>query len=478
MANRYNQLIDIIRDIRPREIVEVGTWNGIRAMLMAEEALKHQEQVHYTGFDLFEHATEETDKREFNVKPHVSAKKVAEQLEAFSEQHKGFSYELIVGDTNETLRDFNGNPDLAFVDGGHSIATIRNDVDSLRCAKLVVVDDFYTPDEGGKCPDLTKYGCNSVVEGLNYTLLPVKDRVKDGGYVQMAIFGNVKKKLQVHTKNCVVDKQIQANVRYSATLTENWIAECNPHNLVAVVCSGGPSLKREMDTLKKLAKKRNHRIFCVKHAHDPLIKEGITPFGCILLDPRAHSKDFIDNPHPEVNYFVATMCHPVTFDKLRDKGARIWGYNALVGAGEDEIFKQLAQEIAGADKKVHMLPGGCGAATRGITVLYCLGFRKFKLFGYNACYSENVGKKTQGATEKECIKVEMFGREFWTDAELIAQCNDFEKLIKSENIDIEVFGDGMIPHMYHNLKKTRPEFKDLINGKHGGSVSGSTSRTG
>lgn len=476
--NRYNQLIDIIKDIKPREIVEVGTWNGIRAMLMAEEALKHQDQVHYTGFDLFEHATDETDKRELNVKEHVSAERVAEKLAAFAENHKGFSYDLIVGDTNETLRDFKRNPDFAFIDGGHSVATLRSDIDHLRGAKLVVVDDFYTPDKEGKCPDLTKYGCNSVLEGLNYTLLPIQDPVKGGGLVQMAMFGNVKKKLQVHTKNCVVDNQIKANVRYCGTLIDRWIAECNPHNLTAVLCSGGPSLKGQFDVLKKLYKKRDHMVFCVKHAHDLLIEQGIVPDGCILLDPRPHSKDFIEHPHPDVNYFTATMCHPVTVDKLRDAGAKVFGYNALVGAGEDQVFKEMALELSGPDKKVHMLPGGCGAATRGVTVLYCLGFRKFKLFGYDACYPENVGKKTQGATDKECLRVEVHGREFWTDAELIAQCNDFERLFQSQNVDIEVFGDGMIPHIYHSLRKVRPEFKDLINGKNGGSVSGATSRTG
>jgi len=88
--NRYTQLIPIIEKLKPATIVEIGTWNGQRAIMMATEALKHQDKVHYTGFDLFEDATDETDERELNVKKHCSIAAVRGRLEDFQQNNLDF----------------------------------------------------------------------------------------------------------------------------------------------------------------------------------------------------------------------------------------------------------------------------------------------------------------------------------------------------------------------------------------------------
>ena len=57
LPNRYKQLADLIRAYKPKTILETGTWNGGRAIEMALASFKHQDSVHYIGFDLFEDAT-------------------------------------------------------------------------------------------------------------------------------------------------------------------------------------------------------------------------------------------------------------------------------------------------------------------------------------------------------------------------------------------------------------------------------------
>ena len=37
-----------------------------------------------------------------------------------------------------------------------------------------------------------------------------------------------------------------------------------------------------------------------------------------------------------------------------------------------------------------MLAGGCSTAMRGVSVCYNMGFRKFKLYGYDLCYTGQV----------------------------------------------------------------------------------------
>ena len=265
--------------------------------------------------------------------------------------------------------------------------------------------------------------------------------------------------LLVKTKNCVPNEKIQANVHYSSTLAPQWIRQCDMDmDSTIVFCSGGPSLKNHLDEIRKLSKKKDHYIVCVKTSHDTLIENKIIPWGCVLLDPRAHVQDFIENPHPKVIYFTASMCHPTTWDRLLDKNAQVFGYHALVGAGEEGVLKSRFTEGA------MMLGGGCSAAMRGVSVLHAVGFRRFKLFAYDCSFdTEPDWTQKNGSGDAKFLEVEVLGRKFWTDAEKIAQCQDFVKMLEqNKEISLEVFGDGMVAHIFHQKRELLPKFKDLL----------------
>ena len=83
MFLRYQQVSRIIELVKPKTIVEVGTWNGDHALIMAKTALRHQTAVHYWGFDLFEGASESIDIQEFNFRSHTKLEEVKENFEKF-----------------------------------------------------------------------------------------------------------------------------------------------------------------------------------------------------------------------------------------------------------------------------------------------------------------------------------------------------------------------------------------------------------
>jgi len=179
---RYQQLIDLVIEKQPEAIMEIGTWNGGRALEMIEQV----PNAKYFGFDLFETATDETDKTEKNVKPHHKAENVANLL-----QSRKVKAELYAGDTKETLPVYlekhgEGSIDFAFIDGGHSVETIQSDWDNVRKAMkkggIVIFDDYYTGMD-----DLDKFGANEVIKDLDFELLPIADPVKGGGKTQMAV---------------------------------------------------------------------------------------------------------------------------------------------------------------------------------------------------------------------------------------------------------------------------------------------------
>jgi hypothetical protein len=256
-----------------------------------------------------------------------------------------------------------------------------------------------------------------------------------------------KTKLVVKTQNCVPNENIIDQILYSSSLGFPYLKEVKPHSRTAVVVSGGPSWEQEIDKIEA-DYLSGHKIFCVKHSHDALISRGIIPFGCFLLDPRDHVKDFIENPHPEVRYITASMVHRSTVDRLVEKNARVFLYHALVGAGEDKICKEGL-----------FISGGSTSATRGLVVLRAMGFRHIRMYGYDSCYID----PDQVKAGKEGLKVEVLGRSFLTDAELVAQAQDMEKLYRSmAEVDFEAIGPGIIPHILSHMKsKISLSFEDV-----------------
>ena len=173
--------------IKPATIVEVGTWNGDHAIIMAAAALKHRTNVHYTGYDLFDEASPLTDETEFNVRSHHSLETVQAKLAEFQANHPGFTFDLVRGDTRTTLTD--RVADFAYIDGGHSVATIASDYEHLKSCAAIVFDDYYDYDEFGRRPDIETLGCNSLLANIPHVVLPAFDGLPSGGRVLMAAAG-------------------------------------------------------------------------------------------------------------------------------------------------------------------------------------------------------------------------------------------------------------------------------------------------
>ena len=185
-VNRYSQVIHCINLFKPTSIIEVGTWNGNRAIDMVKAALAHRQKVHYIGFDLFEDATPQTDAEELNVKKHFTVAQVSARLKEVQATNPGFTFELVKGNTRETLKQPRV-ADFAFIDGGHSLDTIRSDYEAVKGCPAILFDDYYLPDKNGKCPDLQKLGCNEIIKDLPHYVLPILGPIKDGGLTAMAL---------------------------------------------------------------------------------------------------------------------------------------------------------------------------------------------------------------------------------------------------------------------------------------------------
>lgn len=517
LRNRYDQIYKLIELTRPKIIAEIGVAQGERAETMILEAAKTADKVIYFGFDIFEDGDEELNKKEMNGKRVSSLDEVTNRLKRLQERVPNLFFTLYKGNTNDTLPAYVNKPitlknktglsitvtpsmaELVFIDGGHSVETIRNDYTAFKNNKLILLDDYYIPDEQGKCPDTTKFGCNFLESSLDVVrILPVADPVTGGGRVKIMATGPIAERINVtqenkmpqgvnpaatqnqvknqngkgikiETRNSIPNEVLQAQADYACRMMkEHNIPEsptCTLHDKWGYLIGGAASYKTQENIEEiRRASLNNGVIFTSKTAHDYLITQGIVPWACILLDPRPHVADFFEI-HPDVNYFVASQCHQAVFDKLIKAGAKMWVYHAEVAAGERDVIKRHFPNA-------RMLAGGSTSQSRGISILMNMGFYKFKLFGLDSSYPVKPERVHGINQEKQPIEIsvnnnitnEKIGQgKYWTDPELLAQINDMEHITKIFNhLVIDCKSEGLMRDMLEHWLPKKQDISEII----------------
>lgn len=258
-------------------------------------------------------------------------------------------------------------------------------------------------------------------------LIGVKSQPRQGG-------------ITIQTKNSRPNDEIQGNIAANQKLITKWARKCKPTDEEIVIVSAGPTMVPEylQDEINA-----GRKIVAVKHALQPLKAAGVKPWACILLDPREHVNDFVQNPDTDVIWFVASQVSPKVTETLLAAGCTVWGYHASVGAGEEHLTSLQASSIVN---------GGSATATRGMFLLEMLGFRNFRLYGYDLCLPDkpNLDEKDEFGQPKYFevsldAKMTHFvdKRAFWTKAELLAQYQEFNHILSTKDWKIRAFGHGI-----------------------------------
>jgi len=461
LPGRYKQLADTIRFYKPNTILETGTWNGGRAIEMALAAFDKTDTVHYIGYDLFEDATVETDKEEFNAKPHNTRKAVEKRFDEFAEhmskeKDKQFTYELYKGNVRDTLRPiYIEEVDFALIGSGNSVETGQHEYNILKTVPVVMGDHFFTKDDDDKIPDDKYQGMKNLFDSIatkkvneekttedGWTsfdeksvvrkhVLPSDDRVVDGGRTHLVVFLHDEKledipaelkqvPIVVHPRDSVPKEYIRNNIKTNLKHIDEkrWVQKHPAHRGRAAIVSAGPYL--DYAKLKEfISFNPDCKVLAVKHALPGLMENNIIPWGCIVLDPRpitgksTHNitrKDLFKDFDLDMKFFVASMTDPSVTEHLIERDAKIWGWHAFTDSlrEEDEQGKaienqqvKLSNEL-GIPQGATLITGGTCAAMRGIGMLHTMGFRDIHLFGFDCCRDEPTDEEkteTTGDTE-------------------------------------------------------------------------------
>ncbi len=538
---RYKQLTDIVKFVKPETIIEIGTHNGKRAYQFVTEAIKHRQRVHYIGYDLFEDANEQTDAQEMNAKDAGSRDAVRLRLDSIQKGFPGFTCELVKGNTRDTLHGTCTPADFVFIDGGHSVETIRGDYEAVKLSRVIAFDDYYI----GKNAPTDQWGCNDIIENVQHVVLPVTDHRK-GVSVAIAVIGYDPKWVEA-MESCrtshpgidtisqwrgepvmmgdllaciniletfpdidkaiaelkrwvykriffvikedalrsidrwreILDKHfrveqwfghggevcgtalplfgsekiknfgawshdrrfenIKANI---ATVSKRLKLEYGvKHDKRCILVCYGPSLKETWPNIVPDHERDGAIIVSVSGAHDFLIDNDIVPHFHVECDPRPHKAKNLEKPHKDVEYLIASACHPGLVNKLVDYNQSLWHIcNGI------ESVKQIEEVEPGGIAVM----GGGNAGLRAITIFYALGYRWFSIYGMDCSFSDKGATQHAGkhfGKKQQLIDIKTGDRWFVSSAVLMGYVEHFhEGMNHMPDAMFDMHGDGLLQY--------------------------------
>lgn len=263
----------------------------------------------------------------------------------------------------------------------------------------------------------------------------------------------------------VTQDRILANVAHNIRRP---LVQLKPHeeqDVEMILAAGGPSLEQNFPDLLD----RYHagaKVIAVNGTHDWLMERGIRPSLFFMLDARPTNARFVQNPHPDCRYVIASQCDPVVFDTLIDQGVAPIIFHCELGT--DRLTTLLDRHYFGA---YYLVIGGSTVTIRTLMGARMLGLSKFHIYGFDGCYldgkdhpyvqPENAkdarikitvsvakdGVTVRGDNDLDTLAPHTHARkEFECAPWMAVQLEEFVGLTKVAGhlFDLNIVGDGMI----------------------------------
>lgn len=231
------------------------------------------------------------------------------------------------------------------------------------------------------------------------------------------------------------------------------------HDGRAVIVCYGPSLQNTWFMIARERKLYGAKIVTVSGAHDFLISKGIIPDIHMECDPREHKGFFTKTPHPDVEYQMASCCHPDVIDNLLPHKLSFWHvYNS------QEDLKIIEDD--GPDPSNVLVGGGGSIGCRAVNVMYLQGYRSFSIYGFDCSFS-STGKQhagTHSGKVQHQWAVKAGDRWFNTSGNMLYIARSFISNMSSlyktsvlngdpiidgqHSMEIYLHGDGLLQYLY------------------------------
>jgi len=226
-----------------------------------------------------------------------------------------------------------------------------------------------------------------------------------------------------HNKADAVQKNMDSCLKRSLPQIDGFYPEID---VKMAIVGGGPSLKDQVEEIRNF----NGFIMATNGAYKFLREHGIKADGMAMLDARDENVRFVQNPSRKTTYFIASVCSPRIFDKLK-------GQNVIVWHADNDIYKPKGAKM--------FIGGGCTIGTRAIFLGYVLGFRDFHLFGMDSCYNadEHHAYSQDLNDNDKVVTIHVGNRTFKCAVWMAGQAQDFKEMLGSFGISLTFRCMGM-----------------------------------
>lgn len=232
-------------------------------------------------------------------------------------------------------------------------------------------------------------------------------------------------------------QQIAMNVKSACARSLPWVVQTPPNDRVVAIVGGGPSLKHYLPEIRHRVKE-GMKVVTVNGTHDFLVKQGIVPDTHIIIDARPENERFITQKAK--SYVLASQCSPLVFDKA--------GANVTIAHMHTEGILDM---IPGGTQPICLISSGTTVGLAAIAIEYCLGHRKFAIYGMESSYDDSMHAFPQSGNEMDqIIEAEAGGKVFKTTPWMVAQTQNFQELAASlmeDGCEIQVRCGGLLGHI-------------------------------
>lgn len=253
--------------------------------------------------------------------------------------------------------------------------------------------------------------------------------------------------LELEMVGCATQEEMNGNV--DATLKRGYqsiIPYLTKSDGDCSIVGSGPSIE---ETASELC----GDVLAINQAIGYLLGRGIVPKWAMIWDADMICREFAV-PHPDVTYLIAARCHPAVFDRLRGCKVVTWFAGGDHNIAEYMVEKELDDPLVN---------GGSAGVTRALYLATALGYKHLHVFGADSSYSEDGRTHVHKSLVPEKDFTIFVGngqgkRPFRTTPEWCAQVNEFRDIYamfkhpSMKGLDITVYGDGMLPHMWRIMK--------------------------
>jgi hypothetical protein len=233
------------------------------------------------------------------------------------------------------------------------------------------------------------------------------------------------------------DHEIFGNITAAVARDLPWLQLSEPHDGVAVIVGGGPSMKPLLPMIAG-HKAAGQAIFAVNGTIPSLASVDVTPDYFVLLDARSHNKGFV-HPNKATKYLIASQCSQGVFDALDGHDVTLW-HPAYPGI----------QDYIG-DRLCALIGGGTTVGLQAMSIAFAMGYRHIHLYGFDSSYSKGGDGHAYEQTANAADPRESYwvgGKEYISTPWMARQAMEFQtaaQQLADEDAIIQVHGHGLLP---------------------------------